>query len=338
LHNNASLDSVDDYTEFRADQSSNKERLDVFLTRHIPALSRAKVQKSIAEGCAFVNGEPACKKTGVSDGDIVLFLSKALIDDSASSAIAQNIPLSVLYEDEYIIAVDKPAGMVVHPGNGNRDATLVNALLYYTQALSQGSQPNRPGIVHRLDKDTSGVILVAKNDEIHRILAQGFAERKLQKEYIGLCIGRMPPDHDNIESPLGRSRRDPIRRAIREDGKPAHTEYWHLAFHCGISVVKFAPHTGRTHQIRVHASALGFPVLCDPLYGGGRDAIDLLAVLDRPFAFSIYKCFLRHALHAQKLTFMHPVSQKKVVINAPLPADFISAISLFPEGERLKKL
>ena len=322
------------------DTGSLPERMDLFLAHRFPEISRSKLQKAIGEGAVLLNGEIPAKKTVVSGGDVVLFDKQQLRDIPSEHLVPQDIPLSILYEDEYCIAVNKPAGMVVHPGNGNREGTLVHALLYHAKSLSQGSEPDRPGIVHRLDKGTSGVILVAKTDEAHRKLAALFLCRDIHKRYIGMCCGRRPLQHDVIGARLGRSRRDPVKRSVREDGKEAETEYRLVAYNCGISIVCFSPHTGRTHQIRVHASASGFPVVCDLLYGGGREALMRLAVLDRPFAASVYKCFNRHALHARSIEFVHPFSKRKMSVAAPLPQDFTQAMALFgsivgyhPDGE-----
>lgn len=308
-----------------------EKRLDLFLSCRFPEISRARFQKAIGEGAVLLNGRSTVKKTPVAAGDNIIIDKEKLLERTTGHCAAQDIPLSVLYEDDYFIAVDKPAGMVVHPGNGNRDGTLVHALLFHTGSLSHGSGPERPGIVHRLDKDTSGVILAAKNDDAHRALAGLFSDRKVQKQYIGICCGQRPQEQGVIGARLGRSRRDPVKRSVREDGKEAETGYRLIAYQCGISVVHFSPHTGRTHQIRVHASVSGFPVVCDPLYGGGNNAVRRLSVLDRPFANSIFKCFNRHALHAYSITLAHPQTQKQMTICAPLPQDFLQAFSLFGE-------
>jgi len=318
--------------QFSVDEKGAGMRLDVFLAARFPEFSRSRIQKVIDSGAVLVNGETVAKKNAVSLGDTVQFDPQSMRDKNPGHLIAENIPLAILYEDDHIIAVNKPAGMVVHPGHGNREGTLVHGLLFHVKALSQGSEPDRPGIVHRLDKDTSGVILVAKNDESHRRFASMFAERTIQKQYVGICCGTRPAEHETIDASLGRSKRDPVRRAVREDGKQAITEYRLLGFQSGISVVRFSPHTGRTHQIRVHASLAGFPIVCDPLYGGGHDAVQRLPVLERPFAYAIYKCFTRHALHAQSVEFIHPFSHKEMTISAPLPDDFEKALALF-EGK-----
>ena len=330
------MDSHDDVVEITAGQQDECERLDVFAARHMPSLSRAKIQKCIEAGLVLLNGRPAKKKSLIAKGDIVSFDKARLSASTGLRLEPQKIPLDILYEDDYLLAVNKPAGMVVHPGNGNREGTLVHALLYHVTSLSSGSAPDRPGIVHRLDKDTSGVVLVAKTDETHRRLARLFSTREIKKEYAGFCVGRRPDAHGSIGAPLGRSRRDPVKRAVRQDGKEALTEYWLLVHHCGISVMKFAPHTGRTHQIRVHCSADGFPVLADALYGGGKEALDRIPMLERPFASGVYKCFERHALHAQSITFVHPHTQKEMTIKAPLPEDFKKALEMFEKhGLRL---
>ncbi len=318
-----------DPVRIKVDARHQNERLDRFLSQQFPQISRAKLQKAISVGAVLLNGKPAVKKTPVAAGDDILIDKEKLIDFGPRQCTPQDIPISILYEDDYLIAVDKPAGMVVHPGNGHREGTLVNALLFHTVSLSHGPLPERPGIVHRLDKDTSGVILAAKNDDVHQKLAGLFSDRKIQKQYIGICCGQRPHEHAVIGARLGRSRHDPIKRSVREDGRESETEYRLIAYRCGVSVVRFLPHTGRTHQIRVHASVRGFPIVCDPLYNGGKEAVMRLSVLDRPFANSIYKCFNRHALHAHSITFNHPQTNRQMTICAPLPQDFLHAFSLF---------
>jgi 23S rRNA pseudouridine1911/1915/1917 synthase len=244
------------------------------------------------------------------------------------------MPLDVLYEDDEIIAVNKPAGLVVHPGSGNRTGTLVNALLYHTAELAGGFSRDRPGIVHRLDKDTSGVLLAARTDQAHAELARQFAEREVAKVYYGFCVGLQPPASGLIEAAIGRSRRDPSRFSVRGGGKASATEYECIAWHSGIAFVRFQPRTGRTHQIRVHASHAGFPVLADNVYGGGRDAVMKLEPLERPFAHSVLKCFTRHALHAFSISVHHPRTGKQLAFTAPFPQDFVQAAALF--GDRVQ--
>jgi 23S rRNA pseudouridine1911/1915/1917 synthase len=318
-------------SRFTVHPESSGFRLDVFLARSLPSFSRAKIQKLIEDGRVLRNGENAAKKTPVSTGDTVEIDASSVVREAGSAPPPQDIPLDILYEDEFLCAVNKPAGMVVHPGSGVAGGTLVNALLHHVKSLSAGWGAGRPGIVHRLDKDTSGVLIVAKTDETHAALGRMFAAREIHKEYIGMCAGRRPQASGNISAPLGRSRRDPVRRSVRGDGKDALTEYVLLSHHCGISVVRFLPRTGRTHQIRVHASVSGFPVVADSVYGGGRDAAARVAPLCRPFAAGIYKCFTRHALHARRISFVHPGKNVPVSITAPFPEDFKKALGLFTE-------
>ncbi|MBD3393668.1 MAG: RluA family pseudouridine synthase [Chitinivibrionales bacterium] len=309
------------------------ERLDRVLLRHVPSVSRAKLQKAIAEGLVEHNDAAARKNAVVREGDRITINLAGLERIRGTELAAQDMPLSILYEDPHIVAVNKEAGMVVHPGSGNRDGTLVNALLYHVAQLSSGTDTGRPGIVHRLDKETSGVMLVAKTDEAHAAFARLFSSREIAKTYVGVCIGALPRAHGVIDAPLGRSRHDPIRQSVRTEGRDARTEYWCMAHRCGVSLLRFRPHTGRTHQIRLHARHAGFPVIGDHLYGGGRKDILRLEPLDRPFAHSVAKCFRRHALHARTVEFAHPFTGENARIEAPFPADFAAAIPLFGLSE-----
>jgi 23S rRNA pseudouridine1911/1915/1917 synthase len=315
-------------TEFIVPSGNVGERLDVFLSAHLSDFSRSKLQLFIENGLVRLNGEPAKKNIRLHADDRITVDQGEAREAAHPPLVAQDIPLDILYEDEFLLAVNKPAGMVVHPGNGNHDGTMVNALMFRAGALSRGSESDRPGIVHRLDKDTSGVILVAKNDVMHARLARMFADRTIEKNYVGICAGLRPAEHGIIDLPLGRNRREPIKRSVQTDGKNAVTEFWLLAHACGVSIVKFRLHTGRMHQIRVHCGSRGFPVLCDPVYGGGKERIELLPVLDRPFAFKVYKCFTRHALHSRSVTFAHPANNKIMTLLAPFPKDFTAAFGV----------
>jgi len=305
-------------------------RLDKVLPELLDGISRARIQKMIEEGVIVCNGRIAEKKQPVVEGDCIdLTAASLLLCPAAPPPKPQDIPVEVLYEDEDLVAVNKPAGLVVHPGHGVPDGTLVNALLYRDGILSDGFSGERPGIVHRLDKDTSGVLLVARNNIAHTRLAASFAERTVKKEYIAVCIGKPSTIDGVIELPLDRNRREPIKRAVTTSGKPAVTSFHLEFFRNGISVIRLFPRTGRTHQIRVHCSASGFPVLADSLYGGSKERILRINPAERPFAFSVFKCFFRHALHARKITFPHPRTHQPVTIEAPFPEDFNMALRLF---------
>lgn len=314
--------------EFIISSEDAGQRLDIVVSKHLPEFSRSKIQSFIEKGCIFHNGAAAKKNSRLKTGDIIIIDRKMTDGSVHSTVVAQNIPLEIIYEDEYLLAINKPAGMVVHPGNGNGSNTMVNALVYHIHSLSHGFEVERPGIVHRLDKDTSGVILVAKTDAVHNSLARMFFDHTIEKYYCALCVGLRPAEHAVIDMPLGRNRRDPVKRSVQTDGKNAMTEYWLLRHACGVSVLGIRPHTGRTHQIRVHFSSHGFPILGDSLYGGGKSRVETLAVLDRPKAYKIYKCFSRHALHARRISFVHPCSQLPMTIVAPFPEDFLTAFEM----------
>ena len=315
------------------DTASEGMRLDVFISDQYHSISRTKIQKCIEKGIILLNNAHAKKRTVLKEGDVVELDEEALTSVNKMHIEPQEIPLDILYEDEFFVAVNKPAGMVVHPGSGNKDQTLVNALLFHMESLSAGSAEDRPGVVHRIDKDTSGVIIAAKNDEAHHAFADLFAKRKIEKEYIGFCIGRYPKETDTIDAPIGRKKNDPIRFCVTKKGKEAVTEYRLLSHKSGISLISFLPRTGRTHQIRIHSGFAGFPVVEDNLYGGDKKKILLLQPLDRPFVYKIFGCFSRHALHARRLSFTHPFTDEKTSLEAPFPEDFQKAIGLFEYTE-----
>lgn len=318
---------------FTVPETDEGRRLDQFLSRTLSSQSRSRIQRAIELGSVTVNDSAASKNRRLRAGDIVTVREEELaVAKTESSVEPEDIALDVLYEDEYLLGINKPAGLVVHPGSGNRTGTLVNALLHSYPGLSDGYASDRPGIVHRLDKDTSGVLVVARNNAVHAAMGTRFANRTVEKTYTGICIGRMPEKTGRIEAPLGRSRSDPLKRAVLRQGKPALTEYRLSAYQSGISLVEFLLHTGRTHQIRVHAAHVGFPILADETYGGGRERILRLPPLERPFAFRLLKCFERHALHARTLAFTHPVTAERVEITAPYPSDFAEALGHLSGG------
>jgi len=218
--------------------------------------------------------------------------------------------------------------MVVHPGSGNRDGTVVNALLHHMPLISDGFAPDRPGIVHRLDKETSGVLLSAKTNDAHARLAGLFSSRTIGKYYLGVCLGDRPADQATIDAPIGRSRRDPIKHVVRTDGRSALTEYRLLSHTSGLSFMAFRLHTGRTHQIRIHCAHTNFPVVGDAVYGKKDDLMQQVQPLDRPFVYKVIKCFSRQALHAWRIVFVHPFTLKEIALTAPLPEDFMNAARL----------
>jgi 23S rRNA pseudouridine1911/1915/1917 synthase len=290
-------------------------RLDQFLARELPKFSRSRLQTLIRKHHIKLNGAPARPRDQVRAGDRVEVIEPPPenIDN-----LPEEIPLDVLYEDDELIVINKPAGLVVHPGAGQREHTLVNALLHYFPKLSGIGGKERPGIVHRLDKETSGCLVVAKTDEAHRALSAQFAERAVEKIYLALVAGKMRRSVGMIEEKIGRH---PVHRqrmaAHSTRGREAKTEYRVINSSNEMSLVECKLHSGRTHQIRVHLQHLGHPLLGDRVYGG-RFAKD----------------FARQMLHAWKLAFRHPRSGEWKQFEAPIPRDFqLAARSLaLPSG------
>ena len=323
--------------DIRVDEAAEGMRLDRFMASQLPQHSRSALQKLIEGGAVTVDGAVVAKRHRVRAGERIAVSDQTTAELTARPHVRpQQISLDIFYEDDDIIAVNKPAGLVVHPGSGNHDGTLVNGLLYHCTTLSGGSAAGRPGIVHRLDKDTSGVIVAAKNDPAHAHLARQFAEREVDKEYLGVCAGSCPPAHTTIDKPIGRSRRDPTQFCIARRGRPSQTEFWLLAHRSGISALRFRLHTGRTHQIRVHMVSEGLPILGDTTYGGGREAVAKLEPLLRTFAYKALKQCTRQALHAYRLTVRHPRTGASLKLCAPLPDDLSSLFALLevePPGD-----
>jgi len=309
------------HRELVASLSNAGERIDRFIATHCPQLSRSRVQELIESGHVQVDGKAATKgSTHLRGGEKIVV---EIFERPATVAKAESIPLEVLYEDEEVIAINKPAGMTVHAGAGNVSGTLVNALLGRGQTLSQSGNPLRPGIVHRLDKETSGVILVAKNDATHAKLGEAFRQRTVKKTYLALVQGVLKEKKGSIELAIGR---DPIRRtrmaAVRKSwhGAPianpreARTDWRVLAHVDNTTLLEVQLHTGRTHQIRVHFSALKHPVVGDTLYGAAsqlRTGKTTLPKLNRNF------------LHAARLGFAQPRVGAWIEVHAPLPAELL---------------
>jgi 23S rRNA pseudouridine1911/1915/1917 synthase len=292
-------------------------RLDRFVSAHSTELSRTRVQELIEAGLVVLNGKPAKDSQKVRTNDVV---EVTPTPRPAMHAEAEQIPLNILYEDDDLIAVNKPAGMTVHAGAGNSRGTLVNALLGRGQALSKGGGPLRPGIVHRIDKETSGILLVAKNDFAHAKLADSFRERTIQKTYVALVHGLLAEEGGRIELPIAR---DPVRRnrmtarrtASLQNARKARTDWHTLARIDSTTLVQVQLHTGRTHQIRVHFSALRHPVVGDTLYGASSQ----LHVADTSLP-----ALGRNFLHAAKLGFQQPRTGHRIQLTAPLPAELRS--------------
>jgi len=295
-------------------------RLDVFIANSVENLSRSRIAKLIGEGHVLVDGNlPKASYKIRGHETVVVIIPEA---DPARTP-AQNIPLDVLHEDDDIIVVNKPAGMVVHPAAGNPDRTLVNALLAHAHNLSGVGGVLRPGIVHRLDKGTSGAIVCAKNDFAHESLSRMFAERTVKKIYIALTLGAPNPAEGLIDLPIGRHKLHRKKMSVNESGgRESKTQYKLLSVRGPVGCVQCRLLTGRTHQIRVHLKALGCPLIMDDLYGGVRAAKKLPGTLGELAAK-----LTRPALHAFKLSFRHPRTNEWIDLTAPIPDDLAPIIA-----------
>lgn len=292
-------------------KESARLRLDQFLARELPKFSRSRVQTLIRNEHVKLNGAPARPRDQVRAGDRVELTEPP---PEKIDTLPEEIPLSVLYEDDELIVINKAAGMVVHPGAGQREHTLVNALLHRYPKLSGIGGKERPGIVHRLDKETSGCLVVAKTDEAHRALSAQFAERSVEKIYLALVAGKMRKSAGSIEEKIGRHPVHRQRMSVSASrGRAAKTEYRVLSPSESMSLVECRLHSGRTHQIRVHLHHLGHPVLGDKVYCPKHA-----------------KNFPRQMLHAWKLGFQHPRSGERKIFEAPIPDDFQLASKSLP--------
>ncbi len=291
-------------------------RLDHFLVLQLPALSRTQVTEAVKKGDIQLNDKPAKASRKLQPGDIV---SGCIKESEEFSVTPQKIEFDILFEDEHILLISKPPQLVVHPANGNPDNTLVNGLLYHCRALAEVGDPVRPGIVHRLDKDTSGVMVAAKNNEVHRKLVDIFKSRRITKKYQAIVVGVPRDEKGRIVAPIGRHTVNRKKMAIRErNGKFAVTNWWLKQNFAGrYSLLELVIETGRTHQIRVHLASTGHPVAGDTLYGPGRH--DPL--------------FPRQMLHSSELRFDHPVTGRKVVGTAPLWPDILNVIDALEHGD-----
>ncbi len=303
---------------FKPDNQAG-ERIDKFLATKIDALSRSKVNHLIKTGAVKVNQEAVKPSYQLQSDDSITVV---IPDAEPLPVTAEPIPLQIIYEDEYYLAVNKPAGMVVHPGAGHHRGTLVNALKHYTRQLSAVGGDWRPGIVHRLDKETSGIVMCAKSDEAHWKLSQLFSRRQVDKVYRTFVWGQLSPDSGLIDKPIGRSRRNRKKFTVTLQGKSARTRYATIADYSLISYLNLMLETGRTHQIRVHLSSLGHPVLGDSDYGKDRSFVQSLNQSKQQLAGQILARVERQLLHAYQVSFQHPFSRETIEITADLPDDF----------------
>ena len=285
------------------------ERLDAFLARSVPGLTRSAAQKLLEDGAVTLSGRPGKKNDRTAAG---MEVSLTLPQPEPLDVLPQNIPLDVVYEDDDVIVVNKPVGMVVHPAPGHPDGTLVNALLYHCgSSLSGINGVLRPGIVHRIDRDTSGLIIAAKNDRAHLALAAQLQDHTLARVYEAVAVGNLKEDSGTVDAPIGRHPVDRKKMAVdRKNGRPAVTHWSVLARYPGYTRVECRLETGRTHQIRVHMASIGHPLLGDVVYGNKK-----------PFPGLAGQC-----LHAKRLRFLHPSTGEPVEVECPLPQWFTDVL------------
>ena len=293
----------------------NNERLDSYISKSNLDLSRSMVQKLIKENRVFVNGknEKESYKIKVNDN-----ITIQIEDPKSSKLEAQDIPLDIIYEDNDIIVINKPKGMVVHPGNGNPDNTLVNAVLAHCKgSLSGIGGEIRPGIVHRIDKDTSGLIIVAKNDKSHINLSEQIKNHEVTKIYTALVKGNISEDEATIDMPIGRDKKDRKKMSVTRDGKEAVSHIKVVKRYGNYTLIRVKIDTGRTHQIRVHMAKIGHPVVGDEVYSSGKNEFGVKGQM----------------LHSTILKFKHPISGKEIMLEAPLPQYFEDVLSKLDKNE-----
>ena len=292
--------------EFIVEAEGAGQRIDRFLSGEDTGLSRSALQALVADGHVLCNGRLVAKSLKLKAGDTIVL---EIPDAKPIEAVPQDIPLEIVYEDEHLLVVNKPKGMVVHPAPGNPDGTLVNALLWHCKgSLSGIGGEIRPGIVHRIDRDTSGLIIAAKNDYAHQFLSAQLADHTLARTYECIVVGNMREDRGTVDAPIARDSRDRKRMAVvRQGGREAVTHWEVIARYPGVTHLRCRLETGRTHQIRVHLAYIGHPILGDTVYGAKK-----------PVAGLTGQC-----LHAVGLRFIHPRTGEPVELTCPLPEEFV---------------
>ena len=310
---NSADQHLSDSLTFRVDQEERGTRLDAYLAARIEGWSRARLQRLIEDDEVLVNGKPAKASHKLQANDEIEI---ELTAPSVTTFTPENIPLTIVYEDEDLIVVNKPSGMVVHPAAGVQSGTLANALAFHFGQLSSQAGAIRPGIVHRLDKDTSGLMVVAKTEAVHEELANQFRSREVFKSYVALVHGVVTADSGRIDQPIGRDPKNRTRMAVVAGGRASLSVYKVRRRFIGFTLLDVELKTGRTHQIRVHLSWLKHPVVGDEVYGGGRDN----TVRDARLRAQIRKLG-RQFLHAEQLAFKHPTTKERMHFTAEIPPE-----------------
>ena len=290
--------------EYKIKKEEQGIRLDKIVSELQEELSRTAIQRMIEEGNILVNGNKVKTSYKVLEGDLITIKKE---EPKETDLVPQDIPLNIIYEDNDILIINKEKGMVVHPGAGNPDGTLVNAIMAKCKdSLSGIGGEIRPGVVHRIDKDTSGLVIIAKNDKTHIDISEQIKNREVEKTYLALVRGNIKENEAVISMPIGRSTKDRKKMAVDKKGKEAITEFKVLDRYDGFTYIEVKIKTGRTHQIRVHMAEIGYPIVGDEVYSNGRN----------PFSVK------GQMLHAARLGFVHPSTKEKVIFEAPLPEYF----------------
>src|SRR3989337_2829111 len=308
---------------FEIKKTHEDKRIDRYLASRLPDYSRTFVQKLIKEGAVLVNGHTVKNSYDIQKGDSI-YVSLPAFDEN--KIVPEDIPLDIVFEDDYVMLINKPYDMVVHPAGGHPSGTLVNALAFHCQNLSQVNGPLKAGIVHRLDRDTSGIMLTIKSDAVHSHIAMQFEKRSVRKEYLAVVEGELMLDSDEISLPIARHKIDSQKMAVRHDiGKEAVSIYEVVERFRGYTLVKIMPKTGRTHQIRVHMRAIGHPVVADFMYSS-QESCYLSDLLQQKREEGELPIIDRQALHAHRIEFFHPIHNKKMEFEVDLPDDISTLV------------
>ncbi|MBI1933759.1 MAG: RluA family pseudouridine synthase [Ignavibacteriales bacterium] len=315
-------------------EGQRKQRIDSYLANCLENTTRSRVQKLIKNNLVFVNNEAVKSNYIISPKDQIKITIP--VSPRPDKIEPEDIPLKIIYEDDYLIILDKPAGMVVHPSYGNYTSTMVHALLHHTKNLSSFNGDYRAGIVHRIDKDTTGLLVIAKNEEVHSHLAKQFAAKSTEREYWAVCWGKFKDSSGEIIANIARSKTDRKLFSVSEsDGKSAHTIYSVIEEFDFLTLVKLKLMTGRTHQIRVHLAHIKHNIFGDPTYGGRRINYGFELPKIKARVSNLLEIINRQTLHAKTLGFIHPITNEKMSFTSELPEDFLN---LLQELRRQQKL
>lgn len=320
---NTEEDALHEHYAFKVDKGQQAVRVDKFLMNFMENVTRSKIQNAVKDGFVFVNGKPVKASYKVKPNDHITVKFEHPTHEQL--LVAENIPIDIVYEDDEVLVVNKPAGMVVHPGHGNYSGTLINGLIYHFENLPTNSS-NRPGLVHRIDKDTTGLLVVAKTENAMNHLSNQFANKTSEREYVALVWGNVEADEGTIEGNIGRHPKNRLQNTVFEDeeaekGKPAVTHYKVIERFGYVTLVSCRLETGRTHQIRVHMKHIDHTLFNDERYGGDKILKGTTFTKYKQFIDNCFKILPRQALHAKTLGFEHPVSGEMMRFTTEIPED-----------------